>query len=104
MSTAILLCIMFQAGAMPRVETSQRSASAIVDFPVFAEDSPADSSAYAAYKEREFIHRLDGLSRALSAFSETYRGGQIDLKKVKALQKAMRDLEKSEWFRPSKAK
>jgi len=103
-SAAILLCIMFQAGAMPRVEGSQRGASAIVDFPVFAEDSPADSAAYAAYKEREFIHRLDGLSRALSAFSETYRGGQIDLKKVKALQKAMHDLEKSEWFRPSKAK
>ena len=101
MSTAILLCIMFQAGAMPRAETSQRGASAIVDFPVFAEESPADS---AAYKEREFIHRLDGLSRALSAFSETYRGGQIDLKKVKALQKAMHDLEKSEWFRPPKAK
>ncbi len=104
MPTAILLCIMFQAGATPRVERSQRDASAIVNFPVFAEESPADSAAYAAYKEREFIHRLDGLSRALSAFSETYKGGQIDLKKVKALQKAMHDLEKSEWFRPPKAK
>ena len=76
MSTAILLCIMFQAGATPRVERSQRDASAIVNFPVFAEESPADSAAYAAYKEREFIHRLDGLSRALSAFSETYKAAK----------------------------
>ena len=104
MSTAILLCIMFQAGTTPRVERSQRDASAIVNVPVFAEESPADSAVYAGYKEREFIHRLDGLSKALSAFSETYKGGQIDLKKVKALQKAMHDLEKSEWFRPPKAK
>ena len=104
MSTAILLCIMFQGGAMPRMQRPQRDASAIVDFPVFAEESPADSAAYAAYKEREFIHRLDGLSRTLSAFSETYKGGQIDLKKVRALRKAMHDLEKSEWFRPSKVK
>jgi hypothetical protein len=92
---------MFLAGATPRVEKSQRDASAIVNFPVFAEESPADS---AAYKEREFIHRLDGLSKALSAFSEPYKGGQIDLNRVKALQKAMHDLEKSEWFRPPKAK
>ncbi len=63
MPTAILLCIMFQAGATPRVERSQRDASAIVNVPVFAEESPADSAVYAAYKEREFIHRLDGLSK-----------------------------------------
>ena len=71
------------------------------NFPVFTDELPLDS---AAYREREFIHRLDGLSRALNAFSETYKGGQVDLKKVKALQKAMHDLEKSEWFRPPKAK
>jgi hypothetical protein len=72
-----------------------------VNFPDVAEESPAD---WAAYEERKFIQRLDGLSRALNAFAETYKGGQVDLKKVKALRKAMHELEKSEWFRPPKAK
>ena len=52
--------------------------------------------------EREFIQRLNQLSRALGAFTETYKGGEIDLKKVKALRKAMHELEKSPWFRPQK--
>jgi hypothetical protein len=55
-------------------------------------------------EERDFILRLNGLSKALTAFVETYKSGRVDLKGVKALQKAMRDLEKSEWFRPPKAK
>jgi hypothetical protein len=56
-----------------------------------------------ADEEREFIQRLNELSRALSAFSETYKSGLVDLKKVKAVQKAMHELEKSKWFRPQKA-
>jgi hypothetical protein len=69
--------------------------------PLLPVESPLDS---AAYEEYEFIQRLHRLSRALRDFAAAYRDGQIDLKKVKAVRKAMQELEKSEWFRPQKAK
>jgi hypothetical protein len=75
-----------------------RSAPSVSQFP---EESAA---ALAAAEDREFIQRLDGLSRALSDFAKTYKSGQVDLKKVKMLRKAMQDLEKSEWFKPPRAK
>jgi hypothetical protein len=77
-------------------------AAARVNIPDFTEEAPTVD--YAAAKEHEFIQRLNGLSRALSEFAETYKGGQVDLKKVKALRKAMQEFEKSEWFRAPKAK
>jgi hypothetical protein len=99
--TAILLLIMSPAGTTLRMQSSQMDASPANNIPNFAEESPAD---LAASEERDFILRLNGLSKALTAFVETYKSGRVDLKEVKALQKAMRQLEKSEWFRPPKAK
>jgi hypothetical protein len=101
MLTAILLLIMSPAGTTPRMQSSQVNASPAINIPDFAEESPAD---LAAYEERDFIVRLNGLSRALSAFVDNYKNGQVDLKKVKALRKAMHEFEKSEWFRPPKTK
>jgi hypothetical protein len=69
--------------------------------PSAAEDSPFDE---AAYEEREFIQRLTGLSRALNDFATNYKSGQIDVKKLKALRKALQELERSEWFKPQKTK
>jgi hypothetical protein len=91
--------MMFQAGASPGMARSVIDARPILNLPDFAAESPAQ---LAADQEREFIQRLNGLSRALGAFTETYKGGEIDLKKVKALRKAMHELEKSPWFRPQK--
>ncbi len=82
--------------ANPGFEASVASAKFI---PNFAEESPTDSAAYDDY---EFIQRLDRLTRALMDFTAEYKSGQIDLKKVKALRKALQELEKSEWFRPQK--
>jgi len=72
-------------------------------------DSPAEipesqgysysQSAQAAYEERELIQRYNGLARALNDFVAAYKAGQIDLKKAKAVRKALHDLEKFEWFR-----
>ena len=98
MFTAIFLLVAFQAGRAPRVQTD---ASATINIPAFVEESPADA---AAYEERQFILRLNGLARALGAFTETYQSGKVDLKKVRAVRKAMHELEKSDWFRPSKSK
>jgi hypothetical protein len=99
--TAILLLIMYPAGTPPRMQGSQMSASPASRIPSFAEEPPAD---LAASEERDFILRLNGLSKALTNFVETYKSGRVDLREVKALQKAMHELEKSEWFKPPKAK
>jgi hypothetical protein len=99
--TAILLLIMSPAGTASRIQSSQMNAVPASNIPTFADDSPAE---LAASEERDFILRLNGLSKALTTFVETYKSGRIDLKEVKALRKAMHELEKSEWFTPPKAK
>jgi hypothetical protein len=99
-STAILLWVL-QSVAMSCVPKVQIESAAPVRVPAFADESAED---YAAGEEREFIQRLNGLSKALHDFTETYKGGEVDFKKVKALRKAMHDFEKSEWFKPPKAK
>lgn len=81
-------------------EPSLHTATFIPNTPNLAE-SPIDQ---AVDEEREFIHRITGLSRALNDFAAAYRTGQIDVKKVKALRKALQELEKSEWFKPQKTK
>jgi hypothetical protein len=50
------------------------------------------------------LKRLKGLSKALADFAAAYKSGEVDLRKVKAVRKAMHELEKSEWFRPQKTK
>jgi hypothetical protein len=104
-STAILLMVLFHTGitsavSPPRVQTSSMAPSVAVASDL-TEKVLVDE---AAHDEREFIQRLNGLSRALNAFAETYKSGQVDLNKVKAVRKAMHELEKSEWFRPEKRK
>ncbi|MGD0301622.1 MAG: hypothetical protein ABSE86_31475 [Bryobacteraceae bacterium] len=54
-------------------------------------------------EEQEFIARFNNLMKALRDFASTYKPGQvIDVKKAKAVRKAMHGLEKSGWFRPQK--
>jgi hypothetical protein len=55
------------------------------------------------YEQREFVKRFNSLLNALVDFASSYNGGHaIDAKKAKAVRKAMRQLEKSDWFRPTK--
>lgn len=53
------------------------------------------------YQEQEFIGRFNRLVETLVDFAEQYNTGRtIDAKKVKALKKAWRDLEKNDpWFK-----
>jgi hypothetical protein len=53
-------------------------------------------------EEQEFIARFNNLTKAIRDFVSSYQPGQIDVKKVKAVRKAMYGLEKSGWFRPQK--
>ena len=95
-STAILALLLFQAETAhpispPQVQKSQN----------LLEESPQDA---AAYEERELIRRLNALAKALNAFATTYENGQVDLNEVKAVRKALHELERSELFRPQKVK
>ena len=105
MSIAILFLLVFQTGAAHHVPTPQErkdqmNASATV-MPEFGEESASHET---AYQEREFVQRLNKLAKALNAFAATYEGGQVDLNNVKAVRKALHELEKSEWFKPPKTK
>ena len=54
-------------------------------------------------EQREFVKRFNGLLNALLDFASSYNAGHaIDAKKAKAVRKAMRQLEKLDWFRPTK--
>jgi hypothetical protein len=56
-----------------------------------------------ADEEREFARRFNGLIDALSDFSSSYNAGHvINAKKAKAVRKALREFEQSDWFRRSK--
>jgi hypothetical protein len=55
-------------------------------------------------EEHEFVRRFNNLFSALLNFASNYNSGHvIDAKRAKAVRKAQRDLEKSEWFNPRKA-
>ena len=98
---AALPALAQEPSAFPTKLSFDASLSSPKFVPNPAEGSPMDSE---AFREHEFIQRLSSLSIALNDFIAAYKGGQIDLKKVKALRKAMQEMEKSDWFRPQKAK
>jgi hypothetical protein len=105
MTTAILFMLAFQAGAGPSTSAAQQprfpADASFAIAPGFVTDQQEENP---AFEEREFMQRVNGLSKALNDFAVTYKKGEVDLKKVKAVRKAMHELEKSEWFKPQKAK
>lgn len=69
--------------------------------------SPADQKAAnreAVYEEQQFANKFNHLVATLREFAEQYNHHVVDLKKVKALKKAWRDLEKTDgWLRLDEA-
>lgn len=66
-------------------------------------DAPATGQAEkreAAYEERQFVDKFNRLLGVLEDFAKQYNEGHtLDLKKVRAVKKAWRELEKSDkWF------
>jgi hypothetical protein len=56
-----------------------------------------------AYENAEFAKRFNALTAALDDFASSYNSGRtMNVKKVKAVEKALRELEKSSWFRRRK--
>jgi hypothetical protein len=51
------------------------------------------------FEQQDFLRRFNGLAAALSDFAHNYNSrGVVDVKKIKAIRKALRELEKSDWF------
>jgi hypothetical protein len=63
---------------------------------------PQDYSeaAQSAYQERALMQRYNELARALNGFVAAYKAGRIDLKKARAVRRALHHLEELEWFKP----
>jgi hypothetical protein len=97
-TTAVLLLCLFQAGG-PVTPGADRL-SADCEWCAQETVSPAQGRQRAErYEEQEFVRRVNGLAAALTDFSKTYNSRRvIDVKTVKAIRKALREIEKSEWF------
>jgi hypothetical protein len=54
------------------------------------------------YQQHELAKRFNALMNALADFASSYNAGVVNPKKAKAVRKALRELEKSDWFRPVK--
>ena len=96
-TTAALLLYLFQAGG-PAGPFANHST---VHCEWCAEDSLPAAGArppVAQYEEQDFVRRFNGLASALTEFSRSYKRGVIDVKQIKAIRKALREFEKSEWF------
>jgi hypothetical protein len=92
MHTIVALILMCQAG--------MNHSAGPVDIPEFQSYS---QTVQAAYEERELIQRYNGLAHALNDFVATYKAGRIDMKKAKAVRKALHDLERFGWFRSQRS-
>ena len=104
MSSAIFFLLICQSG-LAHSSAPLRGQTPQMAIPVPALPDPADESpeAEAAYEEHQLAQHFNGLLQALNDFAATYRAGFVDVKKVKAVRKALHDLEKSEWFKPQRA-
>jgi len=99
LTTATLLICLLQAGSTVPPQTdapTARCLSCIEDNVEEVVSPPRPEQ----IEEQEFIGRLNKLVTALREFSRTYNSrGTIDVKQVRRIQKAVRELEKSDWFR-----
>ena len=99
-ATAILLCLLQDDSP------SQETRPFTVNCPLCFGDPVAAAAASrreAKYEEQELLRRVNGLALALRDFSNTYNSQHvIDVRQIKALRKAMRELEKSDWLSPKK--
>jgi hypothetical protein len=99
LTITVLLSCLVQAGGTP----PPHDAAAALNCMWCVEDSlPAaeSESREAQFERQELILRFNRLVTALDDFARTYNSrGVIDVKKTKAVRKAVRELEKSDWFR-----
>lgn len=96
-TTALFFCL-FQAGAGDAAD-SRRPGGACEW--CAEEVRPKEMN----YEQQDFLRRFNGLAAALSEFAHTYNSrGVVDVKKVKAIRRALREFEKSDWFTQKEAR
>lgn len=73
---------------------------------VWQMQNPADSgmkqtaTREAKYEEQQFVNKFNNLLNTIREFTDQYNHHVVDLKKLKAMKKAWRDLERTDaWFR-----
>jgi hypothetical protein len=97
LTTASLFLFLFQSGGTAALPGGHSNAICVgcVDVPV------ADANQHEAQcEERDFSRRFNRLATALEDFSKTYNSqGVVDVKKIKAIRKALREFETLDWFR-----
>jgi hypothetical protein len=90
-TTALFFCLL-QAGAGAAPDASRPAGACEW---CAAEVHPKEMN----FEQQDFLRRFSGLATALSDFAHTYNSrGVVDVRKVKAIRKALREIEKSEWF------
>lgn len=100
-AVAVAICLLqTQIGGATTPDKMER------DVLVWQAGHPADSttgeatSREAKFEEQQFVSKFNHLLETLRDFADQYNHRVIDVKKVKALKKAWRDLEKTDgWFR-----
>src|SRR5580698_8048556 len=97
LTTTILFLSLLQGRQSP----SHQGGPSSVNCPLCFEDTSAEAEARreAQYDEQELLRRVNVLAMALTDFSSTYSSRHvIDVKQIKAIRKALRELEKSDWL------
>ena len=105
LNATLLLCASHPVGAAePRQQKPASDLLESLDTSRLLTIGKDQSNREAADEELEFTKRFNSLVRALRDFSNSYNVGHvINAKQAKAVRKALRDLEKSEWFHSSAA-
>ena len=100
LTATLALCAMYPAnGADPRQQKPASGQSESDSSPRLLTTDEDQAWREATDDEREFTKRFNNLVRAMREFSNTYNVGHVvNVKQAKAVRKAMRDLEKSDWF------
>lgn len=98
LTTTVLFLSLLQGHESP----SHQGGPPAVNCPLCVEDTAAAAEARrreAQDDEQELLRRVNGLATALTDFSSTYNSRHvIDVKQIKAIRKALRELEKSDWL------
>ena len=104
MTSALLLALCFISGQWPgpvppTVFQPRPGAEHVID--LVPASNPPDAGNDAASGQKRFVESFNHLTETMAEFAEQYNHRHtIDVKKLRALKKAWRDLEKSEpWFK-----
>jgi|SRR5579872_6307701 len=104
MSLAVIfLLAFFQSQRSTMEEIQKQQVDEQIERHMLEQQRDADRSrqaqeSEAVYVRKQFVDRFNHLIRAMKDFSAHYDNQTIDLKRIKALKKAMKELEKSDAF------